>query len=187
MKTRSFEMSAALLIALIGVIAAVPSAANALQAAPVARKIRVYVTPSKSYVIPKAHVGIYLLNEYTYGFAGKLTKTKKNDLLVEHDMITSNSYGMYDHLLNAGEYEIHIQPDNSRTIIKRFIVDNRSLAPIMLAFNVAPIEDSAERAKIEVVRIGPSLAELEMRIAGLAKQNEELAMQVADLKKKVSR
>jgi hypothetical protein len=180
-------MTATLLIGIAAGIAGLPIAANALETAPVVRKIRVYVVPSKTYVIPNVHVGIYLLNEYTYGIAGKLTKTRKNDLLVEHDLVTSDSYGMYDHALAAGEYEIHIQPVNSRTIIKRFIVDNLSLAPITLNFNVAPIEDPVERAKIEVIRIGPSLAELEMRIAGLAKQNEDLAIQVAELKKKVSR
>jgi hypothetical protein len=109
-----------------------------------------------------------------------MTANKTNALIVEGDLVLGNGvYAAADSRLTPGEYEVHIVPDNSRTIIKRFIVDKTAAAPMALRFDIEFIEDAAERKKTEVVRIGPSLAELEAQVAGLVTQ-------VAELKKKVS-
>lgn len=146
-----------------------PVAARVEQAAPVLRGVLVGVgTTSKE--IPKVHWGIYALAEYDYSPSGKMTVVKKSDLIIEEDMSMNHGGHLSSVKLKTGEYEIHVQPDNSRTIVKHFIVNNLSSEIVNLSFNVAPIEDDTERNKTEVVRIGPSLSDMESRIQVLEKK-----------------
>jgi hypothetical protein len=161
-----------------------PIPARAQESKPLMRAL-VVTAAANPRQIPKAHYGIYALSEYAYTPGGKVTITKKNDLIVEADMSFFQGSVRVSHNLPTGEYEFHLVPDNSRTIIKRFTVDNTTNAPLLLTFNPEYIDDPTERKKTELVRIGPSLAELEARIQALAKQNSDLASQVAELKKKV--
>ena len=150
-----------------------PVAAGGQQAGSPERVTRIYLTATAPKQTPKAHWGIYSLARYDYSPSGKMTVTKKNDLIAEEDLgIGGGKVTAYtDVRLSAGEYEIHLQPDNSRPVVKRFIVNNLSASIIPLAFTVAPIEDMDERKKTEVVRLGPSLADLEARIAALEKKS----------------
>ena len=167
-------------LATVIVCAAVrPDIAWAQQVAPITRVLALVIVPSNAKQIPKVHWGLFITAEYTYTPGGRMTTTKRNDLIVEQDMDLSQGFGRSAQTLKTGEYEIHIQPDNSRRIVKHFIVDNLSAAPIALRFDIPYIDDPDERRRLELVRIGPSLADLEARIQALTEQ-------VAELKKKVA-
>jgi len=140
--------------------------------APIERAVVITIGTPTPRQVPKAHWGIYALAEYDYSPSGKkMTTVKKNELIVEQDMSIGGGFNRAGVKLKSGEYEIHVQPDNSRETVKHFLVDNLSTAGIALEFNVPWIEDPAERKKMEVVRIGPPIASLEDRIAVLEKKN----------------
>ena len=148
-----------------------PVEAGVQTVAPIERPVLITIQPAASHTILKAHWGIYALSEYDYAFNGKMTVVKKNDLIVEEDMPTGNGGGRASVKLKSGEYEIHVQPDKSRQIVKRFIVNNLGTAIIPLNFNMSPIADPDELRKIEYVHLGPPLSELEERISVLEKKN----------------
>jgi len=161
-------------IALLGLGAGAalkPVAADGPQYAPIERSTVIGIVTTSGRLVPKAHWGIYALAEYAYTPGGKLSITKKNDLIVEEDMGLRTGGGRTAVKLKSGEYEIHVQPDNSRQIVKRFIVNNLSALPISLGFDVAPITDPDERQKTEIDRIGPSLGDFETRLQVLEKKN----------------
>lgn len=173
MSARQFSLGAGLSAAVVGMLmgaALKPVEAKFQEPAAVKRLVSVTLTPSNRTQTPKAHWGIYALAEYRYLPSGKQTTIKKNELIVEEDMYIGQGGNFTRVGLVSGEYEIQIQPDNSRKIVKRFIVNNVSAATIPLNFNIAPIEDPEERKKTELVRIGPSLDELEARIKALEKK-----------------
>jgi hypothetical protein len=163
-------------IALVGLAvgaALTPVAARVqTETAPIERGVVVTISTTTPRQVPKAHWGIYALAEYDYSPSGKkMTVVKKNDLIVEQDMGIGQGFNRAGVKLKSGEYEIHVQPDNSREIVKHFLVDNLSTTNIALNFDVAWIEDPEDRRKVEVVRLGPPLGDLEARVAALEKKN----------------
>jgi len=100
-----------------------------------------------------------------------MTVVRKNDLIVEEDMWIGQGGDHTAVKLKSGEYEIHVNPDNSRPIVKRFLVNNLSAGFVPLAFIINPIEDPEERKKTEIVRLGPSLGDLETRISVLERKS----------------
>lgn len=173
MNTKSFPLAAGLAVAAIGMIAGAslkPVEAKFQEAAPIKRVAVVGITPANRIQTPKAHWGIYALAEYRYTTSGKMTTTPRKDLIVEEDMYIGQGGNRSNVTLNSGEYEIHIQPDKSRTIVKKFIVNNLSTAAITLAFNVEFIEDDTERKKTELVQIGPSMQDMDTRLKALEKK-----------------
>lgn len=173
MNARKFSLVAAVAAAGVGMVAGAalkPVEAKFQEPAPVKRVVSVTITPTNRTQTPKAHWGIYALAEYRYSPSGKMTTTRRNDLITEEDMYIGQGGSFTRVTLNSGEYEIHVQPDRSRTIIKKFIVNNLSNSSIPLAFNVTAIEDDAERKKTEYVRIGPSMEDMEVRLKALEKK-----------------
>jgi hypothetical protein len=173
MTKTQLPLATGLTLTLAGIFAGIslrPVEARFQDPVAVKRVITLSLTPSNRLQTPKAHWGIYALAEYRYSPSGKLTSTKRNDLLLEQDMYIGQGGNHTNFSLSSGEYEIHVQPDNSRKIVKRFLVNNIGTSTIPLAFNIAPIEDAEERKKTELVRIGPSLEELENRIKTLEKK-----------------
>jgi len=151
-----------------------PIVAGAQAGTAARRLIRIVIHPSDYRIVRKAHVGIYMTTEYTYSQTGKLSTAKKNDLLIEQDIDLGRGVGAAGHMLPHGEYEIHVQPEASRTVIKKFILDHSTTAGMELRFDPAVIVDAAERNKTELVRIGPSLASLEDQIRSLSEQVSEI-------------
>lgn len=147
-----------------------PVEAKFQEAEPIKRPVVISITPTNRLQTPKAHWGIYATAEYRYSVTGKMTATPRKDLIVEEDMFIGQGGNRSTVSLNSGEYEIHIQPDKSRTIVKKFIVNNLSTAPIALSFNVTMIESDEERKKTELVQIGPSLQDMEARLSVLEKK-----------------
>jgi hypothetical protein len=175
MSRKQLPLAVGVGIALVGLgagAALTPVAARVQDTAPIERGVVITIGTTTPRQVPKAHWGIYALAEYDYSPSGKkMTIVKKNDLIVEQDMGIGGGFNRAGVKLKSGEYEIHVQPDNSREIVKHFLVDNLSTANIALDFNVAWIEDPEERKKLEVVRIGPPLGDLEARITALEKKN----------------
>jgi hypothetical protein len=173
MNTRQFPLLVGLATAAIGTIAGAtlkPVEAKFQEPAPIKRPVVVAITPANRLQTPKAHWGIYAQAEYRYTESGKMSTVKRNDLIVEEDMYLGQGGNRSTVSLNSGEYEIHIQPDKSRRIVKKFIVNNLSNAPVGLTFNIPVIEDDAERNKMELVRIGPSLEDMDARLKALEKR-----------------
>jgi hypothetical protein len=174
MKVKAFPLTIGLTMASLGMLAGAalqPVEARFQEAAPIKRPAVISITPVNRLQTPKAHWGIYALTEYRYTESGKMsTVPKGSDLIVEEDMYVGGGGNRATVTLNSGEYEVHIQPDKSRRIVKKFIVNNLSKGPIPLNFNIPVIEDDAERQKTELVRIGPSLTDMENRLEALEKK-----------------
>lgn len=137
---------------------------------PVERPMLLVIASSKPRELSKVHWGVYQLAEYSYTSAGKQTVTPKNVLIAEEDMGVGQGFNRAGLKLKSGEYEIHLQPEKSRPIVQKFLVNNLATTAVGLNFTVAPIEDDDERKKTEVIRIGPSLGDLESRIATLERK-----------------